>query len=688
MQENGTLGTMRMGRARAPRAKALCLRREQMAIALGLGLVVLLGAFLRFYQLGTYSIGNSYYAATIKSMLTSWHNFFFAAYEPGGSVTVDKPPLGFWVQAASAYVLGLNGFALALPQALAGTLSIPLLYGLVKRQFGVWSGLIAALALAVLPVAVSTERNNTIDGLLLFVLLLATWAFWRATRSGRLRDLLLGAVLVGLGFNIKMLQAFLPLPALYLLYILGAPQRWWKRALRLALATIILLAVSLSWAIAVDLTPAESRPYIGSSTNNTVMELILGHNGLKRLNLGQLLSTGDDAGSPLSPSGGSTRPQPPGARSTLPGPGNAPPPGGPPSGAQQLAPPPAGPVGMPRTAPPPQGNGRASEVGQPGWLRLFSAPLVTEASWLLPVALLGIPLTLLVLGRPWPQTKKHLALVLWAGWLLPEVVYFSLNTGLFHAYYLIMLGPPLAALVGATAWSLWHLIRRRRWIGWILTALILGLTLLSQLSMLREHLSYAVVVAVAAVPLLLGGLALLDWATARKRVSLARSGLGVALLSLMVAPLLWSGLTALNPNPDVALPRSGPSTGQPGRVLQTLAPGQEAILDYLLANTEPDDYLLATLSSHEASPYILATDRPVLTFGGFTGGDSVITVERLTEMVTDGEVRYVLGGQELSRRKPEIGRWVQNNCTAIEIPGTTESGPGRGPAAALYDCGA
>lgn len=77
-------------------------------------------------------------------MLTSWHNFFYASFEPGGAVSVDKPPLGLWLQAISAYFLGMNGFALALPQALAGVLSIPLLYSMVKRQFGIWAGGVGA----------------------------------------------------------------------------------------------------------------------------------------------------------------------------------------------------------------------------------------------------------------------------------------------------------------------------------------------------------------------------------------------------------------------------------------------------------------------------------------------------------------------------------------------------------------
>lgn len=211
-----------------------------------LGAIILLGAFLRFYKLGEYSIGNTYYAAAVKSMLTSWKNFFFVSFEPGGSVTVDKPPLGLWVQAVSAYFLGVNGFALALPQALAGTLSIPVLYSLVKRYFGIIAGLIAAAVLAVVPVTIATERNNTMDGLLVFVLLLAAWAFIKATETGKLRHLLLGAVIVGLGFNIKMLQAIMPLPAFYAVYFFGAKISWRKRIIHLSAATVVLVVVSLS----------------------------------------------------------------------------------------------------------------------------------------------------------------------------------------------------------------------------------------------------------------------------------------------------------------------------------------------------------------------------------------------------------------------------------------------------------
>jgi 4-amino-4-deoxy-L-arabinose transferase-like glycosyltransferase len=692
--------------------KLFGMSKQQIAIAAGLGLIVSLGAFLRFYELGAYSIGNTYYAATVQSMLTSWHNFFFASFEPGGSVTVDKPPLGFWIQAVSAYFLGVNGFALVLPQALAGVLSIPLLYALVKRQFGAWVGLIAALALAITPVTVSTERNNTIDGLLLFVLLLATWAFLWAVRNGRFRHLFLGAFLVGLGFNIKMLQAFMPLPALYALYLLGAPHRWWKRIVHLGVATVVLLVVSLSWAIVVDLTPPQNRPYVGSSEDDTVMELIVGHNGLRRLGLDRLVSSdratlaGRNAPSPPvtgQPGQSPTNPPPPpiGGRSLGQFPPNQPPLRlGAGSGSGNPLPPQFGPENPSGNPPAQQRGGPNQEVGEAGALRLFTEPLVTEASWLLTLALLGTPLISVVLGWSWPLSDEHLALVLWGGWLLPELAYFSFTSGLFHAYYLIMLGPPLAALVGATAWAIGQVWQRRPWLGWTLLALLAGITIAFQIVTLQNYPGYAWWIAAGSVALLVSGLGVLALTVWQARSWLAKAALGIVFLAMMVAPLTWSALTTLNTDPDVALPRAGPdigkSSGSPNASDTLLSLAQEATLDYLLAHTEPDDYLVATLSSHDASLYILATSRPVLTFGGFNGGDDVVDVDQLAQMVADDELRFVLGGQELARRKPEIAMWLADSCTIVTIPGATRSEladnqpsppDGSGRVNILYDCG-
>src|SRR5689334_7344672 len=232
---------------------------------LALGGIMLISLFMNFYQLGQNGFGNLYYAAGIRSMLDNWHNFFFVSYDPGGFVTVDKPPLGFWLQAASAKIFGFTPFSIYLPQALAGVLSVLLLYHLVRRHFGVVAGLLAALALALSPISVVTNRNNTIDSTLALTLLLGAWAVMRAAETGRLRWLLLSAVAVGIGFNIKMLEAYLVVPAFGLLYLLAAPRRIWVRIGHLVLASVVLLALTFSWILAVDLTPASLRPYVGSS---------------------------------------------------------------------------------------------------------------------------------------------------------------------------------------------------------------------------------------------------------------------------------------------------------------------------------------------------------------------------------------------------------------------------------------
>ena len=206
---------------------------EKTIAIIGIILIVLLAAWLRFSNLESIGYGNHYYTATVESMLKSWHNFFFVSAEPGGSVSVDKPPVGFWIQAVFAYFLGVNGIAVVLPEIIAGLLSVVLVFHLVRRSFGNAAGLLAGLALAITPVVVATDRNNTIDSLLIFTLLLAAWAWIKAAETSRMRYLILGAVLVGIGFNIKMLQAFLPLPAFFGLYLFGAKEKFGRKILKL-----------------------------------------------------------------------------------------------------------------------------------------------------------------------------------------------------------------------------------------------------------------------------------------------------------------------------------------------------------------------------------------------------------------------------------------------------------------------
>ncbi len=368
---------------------------------LALGIVLALAVGLHFVRLDQTGY-NLYYAAAVKSMLMSGRNLFFASFDPAGFVSVDKPALGLWVQAASAALLGLSGLSLILPQAIAGVLSVLLLYHLVNRVFGATAGVLAALVLAVTPISVAANRNNTMDGLLVLTSLLAAWAASLATERGRLRWLLACAALVGVGFNIKMLPAF------WLLYLAAAPLAWWRRLAHLVLATVVLGAVSLAWIVAVDVTPPEERPYVGSSRNNSELELIVGHNGLARLGvianwLGLRGRGPRTPGPPAAPPG--AQPNPP----LLGAPPAATPgaqPGLPPSGAQPNPPLPPAQRGSPA-------RGLMDETGQPGALRLFNPQLAGQASWLLPLALLGLPVVALQKRSSRPVAREHQALLLW-----------------------------------------------------------------------------------------------------------------------------------------------------------------------------------------------------------------------------------------------------------------------------------
>jgi len=580
---------------------------------LGLGLVVLIAAALRLYDLSAIGDANTYYTAAVDAMLQSPSNFFFVAAEPGGSVTVDKPPLGLWVQALFAAIFGVSGVVVALPQAIAGILSVVVLFHLVRKYWGAGAGLIAALVLAISPVSVAVERNNTIDGQLIFVLLLAAWAFMRATETGKTRWLIVGAVLVGLGFNIKMLQAFLPLPAFYGLYLLGADLPWGRKTRHLLAATVVLLIVSTAWAIVVDLTPADQRPYIGSSSNNTVLDLIVGYNGLGRL-LG------------IDSSGVATQ-----AQGMMPG-------------------------GM-------GAGGFGDETGEAGFTRLFESALGNEIAWLLIFALLGVGVMVARERVRLPLRAGHQAVVLWGGWLIIGGLFLSFS-GFSHAYYTAMLAPPVAALVGITVGVLWQ--KRLS-----LLALMAAVTVGFQVALADDYTP------VTWLPMLIALMAAGVFGLALARVqphqsrgwSLIAGGAQVA--AMLITPAYWSAQTLLNPSPmSNVLPGawSGENSGGGMRALgmNGMSSVDAELTAYLEANTEGMRWMMAVSSAMDGSGYVLETGRGVLLLGGFSGGDQVATPEQIAQYVAAGDLRYVLDSGQLSMTQPEVAGWVQANCQAAE----------------------
>ncbi|HEY2595137.1 MAG TPA: glycosyltransferase family 39 protein [Chloroflexota bacterium] len=645
-----------------------------------LAAIALLAAGLNLWGLQRAGYGNAYYAAAVLSMLQNWHNFFFVSFDPGGFVSIDKPPLGFWIQAASAKLLGFSGLAILLPEALAGVGSVLLTYHLVKRAFGVGTGLLAALFIALTPVSVAVSRNNTIDSLLVFTLLLATWAAFKAAESGSLKWLLVSAAVVGLGFEIKMLEAYLIVPALGLLYLVAAPRGWLTRLGHLALAVLVLLTVSFAWPAAVDLTPASERPWVDSTQTNSAVDLALGYNGIQRL-LGR------------------------GASLDLTVPGSA-------SAAPQGF---AGFGG---------GPGGQQENGAPGPLRLIDQQLGPQASWLLTLSLAGA----LVSGLAAWRSRKHLsssqqgqAFLVWGMWLLTAGTFFSVAE-YFHSYYLVTLGPPVAALAAIGVAGGWRALRDGTGLAWLLPVALIGGGLLEG----RLLMPYAGSAYGWLAPLMLGltlfsgvvlgGVWLVQRFDARSVRGLAAGAAALGVVALLMAPTIWSAMPALGagggmlpsavgprggvaagagfargggaPNPGV---RGGPGgagdAGAPGGAGATGGPGdtggpggflrggpgggganQQQVLDYLEANQGTAEFLVATSNAMSAAPLVLETGKPVMALGGFLGSDPILNAQSFANLVQSGVVRFVMGGGRgfggFGGNTSVMG-WVQQNCAQV-----------------------
>ena len=198
-----------------------------------IGLLTIVAAALRLASLHKVP-DDPFYDAAVRSMGLSLHNFFFGAYEPGGSVSVDKPPLDLWLQVLSVKLLGFNSTFLKLPQALGGTLAVPLLFGALRRAFGAGAGLAAAAVLAVLPVSVLTARSDTMDSLMMVLLVIALGLLVHAARTDRPVWIYAAGVALGLAFNVKLLEAIIAVPGLALLAWLALTGPIRRRALHVA----------------------------------------------------------------------------------------------------------------------------------------------------------------------------------------------------------------------------------------------------------------------------------------------------------------------------------------------------------------------------------------------------------------------------------------------------------------------
>jgi 4-amino-4-deoxy-L-arabinose transferase-like glycosyltransferase len=591
--------------------------------------VLLAAAFLRLWRIDQNGTGNAYYAAAVRSMSMNWHNFFFVSFDPAGFVTVDKPPVSLWIQTAFAKLLGYRGFTLILPQVLEGLGALLVVWHLVRRRFGSWAAWVSALALAVSPVSVAVDRYNNTDACLVLVLVLAAWALIRALETGNRMLLYLALLLVGVGFNTKMMAAFVVLPAFYLTYLVSAPLHWFKRLWTLFIGTIILLVVALSWPLAVDLTPPEQRPFVGSTQDNSMISLSLGWNGFQRLLARGRRGFPQRPGFPNNPAANPTpRAQAAPAQEAV---------------SSSSPSPMAGPAST-AAGPATQGPGRRGGFmgnGTPGLFRLADKNMAGQMAWFLPLALLGFWSAARRVPWTWPLSPAHRPLVLWLAWFLIYAAVFSFMRGAMHPYYLVLMVPAVAALTGIGLRALWLDFEEGKRLyfplGLLLTAAWQSYIVFQYPDwrpLLMPILLLAVVLAIAGLFYLGPKIPKSPWLKA----------LGVlGLCSLFLCPLFWALTPILGPgqsveaNPDLL---GGTRAGMFRGFEQNL--NNTKLLDFLRVHRQGEQYIVVAQNSQFVAPIIIQTGEPAVAIGGFMGGDPILTANQFAQMVQEGFFRYML----------------------------------------------
>jgi 4-amino-4-deoxy-L-arabinose transferase-like glycosyltransferase len=435
--------------------------------------------------------------------------------------------------------------------------------------------------------------------------------------------------MVGVGFNIKTLEAYLVLPAFGLLYLLKAPRRFRVRVGQLAVALVVLLVVSFSWLVVVDMTPASQRPYVGSSQNNSEISLALGYNGIQRLGQSTPTTTA----------------------STNPG-----------------------------TQP------ATSLVGQ--LLIIVIVPFVLfgpilggQVAWFFPFALLAI-FALSRRRRPHVRDdyEQHSRLF-WSVWLLTSVAFFSVSHA-FILYYMTVLVPAICALFGIGIVVMWQNYRRNNGRSRLLfTALLL--TALEQILIIAVNPAWgAGLIPVIALP---AALALLGLSVYRRRLSQANPlssrvlspVLGLAVAALLLTPAIWSAIPGLQ-NSVTVVPKAGPNQNAffPTTFVAPNPTVDARLVRYLEAQQGATKYLVATVSTADADPFILATNKPVMALGGIAGSDPILTPASVQTLVTNNTVRFFflnstvaqsgVAAHEWIPSKPfPIANWVDQNCRVV-----------------------
>jgi 4-amino-4-deoxy-L-arabinose transferase-like glycosyltransferase len=667
-----------------------------------LGLLALT-AFLYLINLSRNGWANDFYAAAVEAGTRSWKAFFFGSFDSSSFITVDKTPASLWVMELSGRIFGVNSWSVLVPQALEGVACVGVLYAAVRRWFGPVTGLIAGLTLALTPVAALMFRFDNPDALLVLLLTAAAYMMVRALENGRSRWLVFAGLLLGFAFLAKMMQAFLVVPGFAAAYLWAGPPKLGKRIWQVLLAGAAIIVGGGWWVAIAELVPAADRPYFGGSTDNNILQLAIGYNGLGRL-------TGSETGS----IGGGGR----------------------------------------------GGGGGGGFGGATGITRLFSSEFGGQISWLLPAALICLAGMLWVSRRAVRTDRTRAAALLWGGWLLCTGLVFSYMSGIIHPYYMVALAPAIAALVSVGAMALWE--RRLGWFGRLVATATVAVTvwwaceLLSRSASWLPWLRWVIILAgLAAAASILAGPRLAALAGsrldgpdgspgARRRLGLAAVPVVAALVAGLAGPAAYAIDTVATTHTG-SIPSAGPQTtgafagagggpgggtggpgtgtrggtgtgtaggppgqgggsggsagmgtggstgtgGFPGRTGGTAAGGtggpgglsgntqvSSALVTLLEKGAAGYTWVAATEGSQEAAPLELATGgEAVMAIGGFNGTDPAPTLAEFKALVAEHKIHYYLGTNSQSfgggKGSSAIASWVASHFTKETVGGTT-----------------
>ena len=573
--------------------------RERRLWLIALAVVTIAAAVARLIVLGGVP-DNLFYDASVRSMTLSLHNFLYGAFDPSAATAIDKPPVDLWLQVIAVKLFGFNSVVLKLPEAIAGTLAVPLLYDLVRRIAGRLAGLCSAITLAILPTAVITARSDTMDSLMMLLLIAIAWLLLRAVEKRDWRLLAAAGVLLGIDFNIKLFEALIAVPAfLIFLWLCWGDEPVLVRLRRLIAPAALFVAFALSWMVFVSLSPAHERPWAIGSTNGSIWNSVFVWDGWDRIV------------KPAAPASFSTK-----------------------SAAVHSA-------TIRLTA----ASGSSTRVGsKPGLFRLFQYSQVgygTALGTILFAAIVFalvafVPLLRRRLRAP-PQATREQRIV-WAAtlaaavWLLTGFVLFSFSAHT-QPRYLEAFTPAVAIALGC---SLPVVVRRA-----------------------RDLFGFYVLLAAFATAMLEGAAETASGKHGYLAISLSALLAGpvavyiVAACAVLVRDRRWPGwyrpllatggilgaVLAMSAVRDVLLIKDR-SHAQGAEI--AVAPSiEDPIAHFLEAHQGNAHYEAAFTASTVAAPFIIDAARPVLLLTSI-GGQPFVTYEQLTHDHAAGEVRYVV----------------------------------------------